>query len=454
MLALRVALVLALTTTGASALAGEPPPKDPVPDYDGLGNHAAQSDSNEVALAIARAPLLPLYAVSEFGLRAPVGAVVRSAEKHHWAGALYDFFTSADGKIGVLPSAFFDFGVRPSVGFFFFWNDAFAKGNDLRFHFGTWGPTWLHVALLDRYRLDADKTLDLRAAFSRRQDLYFNGLGPESTVSHESRYEANRLDVGPSLVVGGNRFSSLTVAAGVRRIDYGSGACCGDPSIDVRVVRGDYPEPPHFDHPYTAMYERLDLVLDSRRPVPHPGTGTRIELYGEPAFHPRPTNPESWLRYGGSIGQTVDLNGHQRNLSLTVAADFADPLVGSDVPFNEQPTLGGGQAPAGSFVETKMRGFRYGRLVGRSAFVTTLQYTWPVWFLLEGVVQLSAGNVFGPALRGMDADLLRMSGVIGVRTNQQRDTHFEILLGAGTETIRDGMALESFRLAIGTTHGF
>jgi len=422
--------------------------KPPVPDYDGLPKRG------DGAWWFPRVLLFPFYLVTEYGVRAPVGALVRTAEKHNWAGALYDLFTSDDGKIGLFPSAFFDFGTRPSVGLFFFWNDFVAPKNDLRFHFGTWGPTWINVTATDRYTFAPKKSVSLRTAFSRRRDLYFNGLGPESSPEAESRYEANRLEVGGMFESDGWRLSALRLGAGVRRVDYGSGGCCNDPTLLDRVSAGAFPLPPHYGDPYTSFYERTQIVLDSRRPMPHPGTGFRVELYGEPAFHPRPREPESWLRYGASVGQTIDLNGHQRNLSLTLSGDFADPVTGRDVPFNEQVTLGGGQTPAGSFVETKMRGFRFGRLVGRSAAVATLQYTWPIWFLLEGVIQVAAGNVFGPGLRDFEPDLLRMSGVVGVRTNQRRDAHFEILFGGGTETFREGLALESFRLAVGTTHGF
>jgi hypothetical protein len=444
---------LFIASVVADVAAGDPPPKTAMPDYDGLGRQD-RTTTSDVLLWLPRVPMLPLYALTEFGVRAPVGALARTAEKHHWAGSLYELFTSDDRKIGVFPSAFFDFGVRPSVGFFFFWNDAGAPKNDVRFHFGTWGPTWINATLLDRYTFAPKKTVNFRAAFSRRRDLYFNGLGPESTADHESRYEANRLDIGPSITIDGWRLSSLSVAGGLRRVDWGDGGCCGDPRLEARVAAGAFPMPPQFGTAYTSFYDRVQLIIDSRRPAPEPGTGTRIEAYGEPSFHPRPQAPQSWVRYGGSFGQTVDLNGRQRNLSIVVAADFADPILGGDVPFNEQVTLGGGQAPAGSFVETKMRGFRYGRLVGRSAASATLQYTWPIWFLLEGVVQVSAGNVFGGGLRDFEPDLLRTSGVVGVRTNQERDAHFEILLGAGTETFRDGLAVEAFRLAIGTTNGF
>lgn len=443
-------LIVCLGVLLARRAGAEPPPKDPIPDYDGLEK---PTTAGEALIWAPRVALSPLWLVTEFGVRAPVGALFRTAEEHHWATKLYDFFTSKDHKMGVLPSAFFDFGVRPSLGFNFFWNDAFAKNNDIRVHFGTWGPTWINTSLSDTYALADRKFVSLRAAFSRRQDHYFYGLGPDSRFADESRYDMNRLDVGAGFDVDGWRLSAMHLAAGVRRVDYGRDGCCGDPTVSERANAGVFALPAHFGRPYAAIYQRLMLVADSRRPLPRPGTGFRASIYGEPVFSPGRPGAESWVRYGGSLGQTVDLTGNQRNLSLTVSADFADNLVGPGVPFNEQVTLGGGTQPAGAFFETKMQGFRYGRLLGRSAAVATLQYTWPIWWLLEGVVQVATGNVFGERLDGFDLDRLRLSGVIGFRTNRERDNHFEVLFGGGTETFRDGLAIESFRLAIGTTSG-
>ena len=40
----------------------------------------------------------------------------------------------------------------------------------------------------------------------------------------------------------------------------------------------------------------------------------------------------------------------------------------------------------------------------RSAAVATLQYSWPVWGFLDGIIQADVGNVFGPHLEGFAAD--------------------------------------------------
>ena len=132
-------------------------------------------------------------------------------------------------------------------------------------------------------------------------------------------------------------------------------------------------------------------------------------------------------------------------MSLSVATLFADPLSGNEIPFTEQVVLGG---------SGPMRGYRYGRLVDRSAAIATLKYRWPIWVFLDGSAQLATGNVFGPQLGNFDPKLLRLSGALGIETVGAVDHTFEFLIGFGTETFDDKAKVDSFRLVFGTNKGF
>ncbi|KYF59007.1 hypothetical protein BE08_13100 [Sorangium cellulosum] len=151
------------------------------------------------------------------------------------------------------------------------------------------------------------------------------------------------------------------------------------------------------------------------------------------------------MRYGGSLGGFVDLTGHDRIVSLSVSAAFADPLGVAEVPFTELAVLGG---------EAPMRGFREGRLRGRSAAAATLEYRYPIWAFVDGTLQVAAGNVFGEHLRDFELDLLRMSFVLGLRTNSSRDHSIDLLIGTATETFEQGAGLQDVRLMAGATRGF
>jgi hypothetical protein len=418
--------------------------KRALPDYDGRGAPPAQ-----VGDALIWAPRIvasPLYLVSEYGLRRPLGALVVTAERDNWPQAIVDFFTfDKQHKAGIFPTAFVDFGFRPSAGLYFFWDDAFVEKNALRVHAATWGVDWLTATVTDRYAFGDDATIAARAEATRRSDFVFHGIGPSSQQSNLTRYSADRLEgsaVFDAAPVGTVRFGSKV---GVRRMRFREGSCCGGPTLFDRIRQGAVVPPPGLEG-YDLGFSRMEFAADSRlRKGNTSGTGVRFELQGEGAFRLDDTPPTSFVTYGGSLGGFVDLTGTGRVVSLSLATSFVDPVHGGDVPFPELVHLGG-YGP--------MRGYRDGRLLGRSAAVATLQYEWPIWVWLNGSAQLASGNVFGAHLSDFEPALVRLSGTIGIRTSGSPDHRFELLTGFGTETWKDGLEVTSFRFMVGTTRGF
>src|SRR5206468_2000669 len=87
-----------------------------------------------------------------------------------------------------------------------------------------------------------------------------------------------------------------------------------------------------------------------------------------------------------------------------------------------------------------MRGYVHNRLIDRSALVARLQYAWPIWVYLDGVIHADVGNVFGPHFEGFEAGLLRLTSGIGIRSNGARDSGFELLVAGGADPFKDGPA--------------
>ena len=114
------------------------------------------------------------------------------------------------------------------------------------------------------------------------------------------------------------------------------------------------------------------------------------------------------------------------------------------MPFTNLVTLGGNDPFAG---------FVTGSLRDRSAVALQLSYMWPVFIFLDGVLGVSVGNVFDAHLRNIDFDLLRLSAELGIRTRGTGNTSFQLLIGIGTETFRQGFAVASFRFSFGVTYG-
>jgi hypothetical protein len=418
-------------------------PKRQTPDYDGRPD--PPPTAGEGALWIPRVLLFPPYVVSEYVIRRPLGALVTAAERNNWVGTVLDFFTFDPAhKSGLVPTAFFDFGLQPSVGLFFFWNDAFARNNDLRAHVSYFGEDWLSVSASERLHVGKHSIMSLDGHWTRRPDNAYFGEGPLTRESNAHRYLAMTLDVGPSwdlqLVPG----VTWRARAGVRSANFHDRGWGGDASIGDGVRAKDIPVPADFYSGYTALYEHAELALDSRPSGDQRQTGVRLVGHVEHGTDVRGTPATSWIRYGGTAGAFVDV-WKRRTLGLSVNADFADPVKGGAIPFTEEVTWGG---------DEPLSGYIFGRFHGRSGAAATLAYTWPIWVWLEGRMSAAVGNVFDAGLEDFRFKLLRATAGLGIQSNGDRDHRLEVLVAFGTETFDQGAKVDSLRIVFGGTHGF
>jgi hypothetical protein len=439
--AIAIALALGLTLATFTVAPVFADDTRELPDYAGREERTSVGD---VLIWVPRVVLSPLYLVSEFVIRRPIGGLISLAERNQVPEALYDFFTfTPDRKVGIVPTFFVDFGFKPSAGFYLFWDDFLAHGNDLRVHAATWGPEWLAAGLTDRVKLGAANTLQLDFSAVRRQDYRFYGEGPSSRERDISRYGASRFQGDVTFVSKLGEGNVISLSAGLRKVSF------HDPSgpyvaTTERVAQGRFPEPKDLSDGYAAEFSRLRLRLDTRKAHSRTGSGVRLEAGIEQgsAFD---AGPQNWLKYGGSLAGYFDVNERGRILTLALTSLFCDRLTHQRPPFDELVQLGG---------SGPMPGFLPGRLVGRSAAVATLSYHWPIWVWLNGNIQASVGNVFDAHLQDFRPSMLRFSSAIGIETAGVSDNPIQILFGLGTETFDSCAKLTAMRLVFGTTHEY
>jgi hypothetical protein len=273
-------------------------------------------------------------------------------------------------------------------------------------------------------------------------------MGPRSKQGDRVRYAAATFDAAPGYRLDFGSSSVFETSFGMRGLQFYSGSCCGDENLRDAIKKGKFQTPPGFGKGYIGVYQHAALALDSRRPRPEPGSGVRFEAHEDMTF-PLDADPgdprRAWIRYGGAVGGAIDVTGTQRVLSATVDAELVDKLSPGEIPFTDQVSLGG---------DLLMRGFLRNRLIDRSALVATAQYTWPVWVMLDGVASFSAGNVWGQHFDGFDPKMARLSASLGVRSSGDRDTGFEATFAVGTEPLDQKFTVNSFRLVLGSHHGF
>jgi hypothetical protein len=416
----------------------------PLPDYEGRPPPA--TTPGDVLLWVPRIILFPPWLVAEYLIRAPLGFLISGAERAGVPAWLYDFFTfGAQHEAGVVPTLYADFDFYPSVGVYAFWDNAFVDNNDLRLRAAIGGGDWVAASFAERYWFGHARSdrVALEAALERRPDFTYFGIGPDTRQSALTRYGWRRLEARAVFDLGLWRESSVHAQLMLRDIDFFRGGFGGDPTIVEAVGAGDLPPPPGYDSGYQLAQAEVAAIFDSRRPRPESGSGVRVALQADPS---------SLLgRGGGFVGYRAtaagfwDVNGRHRVLALAGGVRFVDPIGGTTIPFTELVTLGGPEP---------MRGLYPGRLYDRSAAVAGLGYRWPIWIWLDGSLRAEVGNVFGEHLDGFRLGRLRWSGALGVESNGAPDSVFQFLIGMGSETFESGAKIDSFRLAVGATHGF
>ena len=419
------------------------------PDYSGRG--APPRDPADDLLWIPRVLFSPLYLISEYLIRQPVGWLVTEIERSHIFEEFFDFFTFGDDRSGgLVPTAFFDFGFVPSGGLYLWWNDVAMQGHDIRVSAGFGGPEWLHAKVLDRIRFDEHNELSFFAEGLRRPDYIWSGGGWDSTELR-GRY-------GRNAVGGGGAFQSRRLwrgsgfryAAEVQFNSFEDSSYDSDhPAqlpIEQAAAQGWFDLPPGYTDGYIAFRHRLEGTLDTREERPAPGHGVRAQAWFEQGLDLRQADRSHWLRGGAQLSGAVDL-GSQRILQIIGLVDVVEP-VGEDgqVPFAEQVFL--------SRQPLSMGGFLPGQLVGRSATVLTLEYHYPIWVWLEGSLHYSVGNAFGPRFEDFHVERLRQSFGVGFRTIGDRDNSALIMVAFGTEPFVRGASVTSVRFVIGSQGGF
>jgi hypothetical protein len=431
--------------------------------------------AGEDALWIPRVLFFPVYLVTEYLVRAPLGGLVVAVEENNVIGAIQKLLTfGPKNNIGIIPTGFVEFGFRPSVGVYFFWNDFLADGNDFRANFGFGGIRYFKFGAADRIPIStpvgeerARSYFQLEADFLTRADLLYWGAGPNTLDDDQAGYGLNTYGGGGRVHVEPWRGTFFEGWVAGRKSRTFAGECDGvadvaedlsvtricDPPTVRRTIIDGQAAPPSYGRPYATVKSGARLVLDSRPKRPAPGHGVAFETTVEHAADVDDPKIGAWINWGGSLAGFIDLTETQRVLSLTVTARFQDPVNdGYEIPFTELYGMKRTEdVPDGEL----MKGFKPGRLVGRSGVAATLGYHWPIWAFLDGMMEAAVGNTFaGNHLEDFSFDKLRFSFIGGIRSPNHRDHSFNLLVGVGTETFEDGAKPNGIRFLFGGTTGF
>lgn len=440
--------LVALVTPRAARADGAPEPaappgateKRPILDYDGRDEPTTGGD---VLLWVPRVVFYPLYVVSEYALRRPLGYAIRAAEK----AGIKQFLASSSDYL-VFPTVVADFGFRTSIGIYGGINDLFVPGHQVRLRVAFGGVDFWKVKAKDRYIFDGGRQrIGVFASYRQRADDTFGGIGPDIRYDNDAvgRFTTRVTEGGMRYDYGLDSPTSFELDATLRDVRFDGKSCCG-PALVEQIERGEVAAPPGFAEGYMGFHGQVIAALDSRRELASRGPWARAEvrLGADMSFE----RPESlrWASYGGEIGGGIELPSPHRRIQLSLATLFADPLAEEPIPLTGLVHLGG---------DRYLRGFGGDAFSGRSAVVATLKYSWPIWMLLDGNVHVAAGNTYGPHLGGFAPEKLRLSFGPGISTNFiDEDRIIDLMVAFGTDTFEQGSGIASVRVAFGMSEGF
>lgn len=145
------------------------------------------------------------------------------------------------------------------------------------------------------------------------------------------------------------------------------------------------------------------------------------------------------FRYGRYVAEIrqylpVGLFPNTRRLALRGRLEQVGPMWGgTDVPFYQQPGLGG---------QSSLRGVSFDRFQDKGAVMMTAEYRYPIWMNLDAVVFTDAGQVFG-ALSDVAVDRFHWSYGGGVHLLNQRGLSARFEVAGGAEGVRTILTVQS-----------
>ncbi|MGF1511116.1 MAG: hypothetical protein ACFB9M_16605 [Myxococcota bacterium] len=419
------------------------------PDVD--GRDPKGPSPGEALLWVPRVLFSPVYALWEYGIRRPTGSLLTWVEKNQVPLQLYLLFTfGPERKSGVFPTLLLDFGFRPSGGFFFFSNDTFIDGHDVRITGAYGGPNWFRGTYSSEFALSKSSKVGASFQIEQRPDRIFHGVGPTTLREDRSRFLQRtvngRLNFTQELIRGMDLKLQFKVEE--NQFDINDTAFQNnDPSLGDALALGLFPQPAGLEG-FFAFTIGADVRYDSRTDTRENGTGISSRVLANYSADINDPERRQWLNAAGGISGHLDL-GRNRIIGLGGFAQHVFQFGDIDVPFTELASSGTGPLALGAF--------QPGRLLGNALAVVAAEYRYEVWAFMDGRLFAAVGNVFGEnfgetipgADDGFDVDLLRLSYGIGLSSIGDPDQSFNFVFALGHDTFEQGAGIDTVRVLVG-----
>lgn len=349
-----------------------------------------EKDPNELWLWVPRAALaIPRLAFSV--LTAPLGLLQRFETKYRVSERIDELLWNDAHTIGVIPTAFYETGLSPSVGLRFINSDTFGEHERLflRTAFGG-GHNQLYYVSIDSGERFEDALQQLWVSYRRHENGRFYGagdldLGPEPPPSQRfnalspphavrTRYDLEQVEIGVTSYVDLEPLPPPFELRVQQRIRF-RGVSTDGPEKSTPFVDQVFSEESlvGLGEEEVASYSELGMRYDTREstradmPRALPSRGIYVDAWS--GVQVAVTGGEApFGRLGVDVQPFFDLFRGDRVLRLR--ARFVS-LVGpiERIPFADLPSLGGGLL---------LRGYPSRRFSGQATMLMSAEYRYPV----------------------------------------------------------------------------
>jgi hypothetical protein len=340
--------------------------------------------------------------------------VMEWSERERVPETITSAITSWDGLIGVRPVIDYQLAFRPSGGMLYF-NNRFGGGAGVIISSATGGAeVMLHNVDFFVPLKRVKSELRFHADYIRRDDQLFAGIGMESKLPF-ARYAVDEIDASLRYTWAPAKLAKLDFAVDGAARRFGNGSPYGgDRSMaEVYCAHLDGMCParnvssalvPGFATGTQFVRESVGLRIDNRREETSSGLMADLAVSYTHGFA---GDDSSYLGVRGHVGAQFNVWRH-RSLYLGISAQDLVAFGSSPIPFTELAQLGG---------VDDLRGFATGRFRGASTVLAQLEWRWPVWMWMDGVLFADYGGAFGPQFRGFAFGDLRPDIGLGLRVH-------------------------------------
>jgi hypothetical protein len=392
----------------------------------------------------------------------PVVEVSDLVEEHHVPGWMQAIFTTDDGLVGIMPQLAYATGFLPTVGARAFFKRFPAPGSEVAARFLTGGPSVILAQL--QLRGPSWTGLALDAAFDRRHDRLFAGLGPQTETELDARGEelarygsdildahlrwSRRIDRRLLAIVHGDiqrrEYESNDIRGGPSVADVFNLSPAGCAAIGVLAPCVDPAQMPGFYQGLKLARLGATFIVDTRGRLhddgpPRTTVGVGSFPISDLASHGRDSSGVT-ATVDGSFGHGVAgdptsegrllgvvvgaLGGTDRQLLLRLQAAMVQPLTTAPIPFDELIS------PTGNL---GLRGYPDGRLRGESGTVASLEYRYYIASVVDASVFTDVGTVAGPAFAGLFQNHWFPDVGLGLRFYSAEVPHWQAVARGGVQ---------------------